>query len=462
MYAFVHFKKSDAAAAALSKPEHVIRNRVIVVKAAQKSWPSLLEQDFNSHILNVLNNDCLQEIFKHLNAFDLKSVAETCIRFNQLAKETFRLKYRHLKLRSLSNEAEKIQTLFFSFGSLIQSLEIVDNKLNYSMVRLILRDCPHLKALSLEDVAITCKWIGLQTLFARIEALTLKNVVQRRCVKNMFAKCLKLRRLTMKNCRQFNREMNQNFPNLQEVEILNSIDDNHHLYGLIRFNPTLVKLSIGRHYRTHDYRGELGVLQLIARTMPNLQSLEMNSFCRRNWEFQDRVNLRSLKVFKMNFSSTLITSMVRALAENEVPIEHFIICFGKIDKDGIQQTTELKLLTVLEFDRVYDLIDDHLIALAKGLPKLQKLYLNGWAVNLSTIGLKKMVKEANQLSVLRLKYIYTSIAIDFYDYKTILETVQKRPEKMRLVIEITGNGVKFNVPEDVLNENRATFFITEC
>lgn len=46
-----------------------------------------IEQE--SELLNILDNDCLREIFKYLTLLDLINAAEVCIRFNQHANDAF-------------------------------------------------------------------------------------------------------------------------------------------------------------------------------------------------------------------------------------------------------------------------------------------------------------------------------------------------------------------------------------
>lgn len=56
------------------------------------------EQDSESNILNALNDDCLQEIFKLLKVTDLTNVAGVCKRFNEQAKITFDFKHKRLNM----------------------------------------------------------------------------------------------------------------------------------------------------------------------------------------------------------------------------------------------------------------------------------------------------------------------------------------------------------------------------
>lgn len=73
---------------------------------------------------------------------------------------------------------------------------------------------------------------------------------------------------------------------------------------------------------------------------------------------------------------------------------------------------------------------------------------------------KKILTYANRLSLFTLKS-FEGIRINIDDYKEILETVQKRPEQVRLDIIIRTSKQQVNIPEDVLNKNRGILYIQE-
>lgn len=73
------------------------------------------------------------------------------------------------------------------------------------------------------------------------------------------------------------------------------------------------------------------------------------------------------------------------------------------------------------------LTDVHLIRLNAQLTQLQALYLEGSTVQLTTIGVKKILPLASKLSLLHLKYI-NHITINKDDYKEMLEIVKKQQQ----------------------------------
>lgn len=79
-----------------------------------------------------------------------------------------------------------------------------------------------------------------------------------------------------------------------------------------------------------------------------------------------------------------------------------------------------------------------------------------WAnYQIDKIAIKKLVKYTKKLSFLRLDPMQ-GIAIDMYDYKAMLKSVQSHPEKMKLAIKVIGKGDKVYVSEEMMNENLRT------
>lgn len=76
-FGFVQYKSPYAATAVLSKTTHRIANYTVSVKPAhEKHQPDFKEfkppkQDSPQHILNALNDDCLDHVFKQFKLLDL-------------------------------------------------------------------------------------------------------------------------------------------------------------------------------------------------------------------------------------------------------------------------------------------------------------------------------------------------------------------------------------------------------
>lgn len=472
LYGFIRFKNEDDATAVLLKPWHLIKIRVLMVRPAdqwdQLEHPLLIPPDQDSDSLDVLIDDCLQKVFTFLTVNDLANVAQTCVRFNQQAKQTFASKFKHFVLSTKRKFLADRSHLFMDFGSLLQSLEISDCRLDESLLKIISRECVQLKALSLRNISGDWEdWIVEPWPFTKLEEIKMENI-------NTFngdylddlwcpiwKHCLALKKLHLKDCCLVYGQINQKFPKLEEVYISESSFKKGDLKSFIMMNDTVLKLSIEKLNRR--FRSSI-VLDTIGETMKNLQFLEFHPKIDDLEDFdtyaQQLTNLSSLTVLKLNFNGLSIAPLTQALASKQIPIEHFAIRSGKIDENGIKSVTQLERLTVLELYKASNLTNEHLIAIAKGLPKIREFHLQGGGSNLNIIGCKKMLAHAKQLSLLTLKSIYT-IEIDDDDYKAILKSVLNRPERVRLSIEIRSNGNKVRVCDKVLQENRDTFYIDE-
>lgn len=90
-------------------------------------------QDSPQHILNVLNDDCIDEIFLRLNNLkDFLSVSQACQKFVESAKRTFPTQFKCVEINQFVNfrnrrehenlPYERVHNFFTTFGSLTKSI----------------------------------------------------------------------------------------------------------------------------------------------------------------------------------------------------------------------------------------------------------------------------------------------------------------------------------------------------
>lgn len=170
--------------------------------------------------------------------------------------------------------------------------------------------------------------------------------------------------------------------------------------------------------------------------------------------------LKSLQLLEIVLGSNPVEPLITSLVTNETPIQHLVLRNGVIDNKAVEGLLQLKQIRVLNLSTISNLTEEHLIDIAKELPKLEELYLFEVPDEIGTIAIKKVVKHAKKLSVLRLVSMQ-SIEIDVDDYKAILKNVQSRPEKTKLMIEVVSDGDKVDVPEEMMNANREWLHIDE-
>lgn len=338
------------------------------------------EQDSNSNILNVLNNDCLVTVFKKLEVFDLLNVAETCVRFNHQAKEAFRLKFKHLGL-----QPRPIDGVLNNFGSLLQSLEIACGNIN--TLQTIDRQCKQLKSLTL--FTTNCNWTDVRLIFGRLETLKLN-----RCELNNFSSIdliLQIKHLELDECEFGPRQLFFGPYHAKQFR-------HNTLHRWFTMCPLLEKLSL----RNHQSKFNSTIFRLIDENLNNLNSLEIDEqFGLRNG-FQNDVlsigNLRSLTTLVLNFNELSVAPLANALAANKIPIEHFKIIKSQFDNDAVESVTQLERLKILELVWCINWSEDHVILLAQELSNLEELQLySNQHIGYDTNRLKQLIKYANKL-----------------------------------------------------------------
>lgn len=139
-------------------------------------------QDSPQNIVNILNDDCLREIFTNLRLSEAVAVACVCKRFNQIAKEVFQWKYttKQISIDSLMHELPQlmqIECFLGIFGSLITSLK-VEFYTNSAVITMIDVYCTSLVELEMGF----CEHLISSTsrLFSRLTKLTLNDDFIRR------------------------------------------------------------------------------------------------------------------------------------------------------------------------------------------------------------------------------------------------------------------------------------------
>lgn len=448
----VEFEMSEAAATVVTSGKHQIGDCDAQVEAAAP-WQQ------PDYILNTLNDDCLRVILSKLDQIDLANAANVCIRFNGLAKSVFSTKFKQLDLTNRNYEyAEK---LLQTFGSVAYCIDIkgmnalaMANRYCSSMLKeLTLRECGYDDQLSND--------LKFDLVFSKLETLSFIDCRRLSGLNNFLSACVDLKVLRIKRCfvYEFNMPV---WPKLEEIRMRRVRGDEQFLNRIIATNSNVTKLSVIICEFSKIFRN-------VVQNLPNLVELEIKE--NRWYDTNLAADIRSLgyltalKVFKFYFNGSLLSSsssLISALTENpNISIEHLELGSARIDTIAVKAIAQMKQLKILELRDIHNLTEDHIIELTKALgPQLKKLECHSKIENLSTIGIRKMLSFATKLSLLTLKS--TTITIDEYDYKALLSTLQKRLEKIPLLIKLTwGEKNQVQVDEAILAENRDIFYIEE-
>lgn len=270
------------ALAVLSKRTHRIANyyTLTVKPAHDKHQPDYDEfkppaHDSPHHILNALNDDCLEHVFKQFGLFDLSVTADVCVRFQQHAIDAFQSKYNHAIDIDLDSEFrghhDKLEAMIRNFGPSIHSIRVqsyVIPKLNsIDIFKMINKYVPALTDLNLSDFKIAENVDSVHPLFAKLERWSLSHCSFTNGAEKLLAPCAELKR----HIEETDCCIDQTFPKLEEVNLSFSKIDDAKLKKFITLNPILEKLAI----RHNNIYPSPSIMQAIGQHLKNLIELEI-------------------------------------------------------------------------------------------------------------------------------------------------------------------------------------------
>lgn len=139
-YVFIVFENSRSAQAAVMVPTHRI-NQYSVNVDLNDSYSSFFDIDWQlvsphqespMHILNILPDECLINIFKSLEVKDLCNAADTSTKFRKIAKDTFKNRFSQVDEKTVDEMDSRTLARFLrNFGPLITTHVLNCRKLIY-------------------------------------------------------------------------------------------------------------------------------------------------------------------------------------------------------------------------------------------------------------------------------------------------------------------------------------------
>lgn len=400
--AFILFKTTRGAKAALSMKKHRINNRIVSVKEAKQCHQPDVKRSEPPN-LNTLSAECLQKVFKQLHLRDLISVAEVNVRFKRNAEEVFKSTYQttylnvfeliegddsfHPKWFQLHWLRRKFYELFEqmlrNFGPLIKSLRLEDpdpssdlfgSPLNEEkLFKLTQKYCPSLKELTLCRLGYD-EWldIELRPMFSGLEKLHLDGDVSDKFIE-LLSDCRELKHLRVDGGRA-GVWVDYKFPKLESFEITYFREYDDKQFDLFfESHGNLHTLKMEDHY-------------LYTSTIANIPKylLNLETFCFNIGEFDDEEEdptnenilqlskLKSLKNLTMKCDASSMKLLVDAFSEENTPIEHFDILDCKIDDELVRGLSKLKSMKTLKLTGC-EMAEGTLINLTQQLNEVNKL-----------------------------------------------------------------------------------------
>lgn len=407
-------------------------------------------QDSPKNILNILDDDCIEEILRRLKKLeDLLNAASACKRFRETAKS---LKWmfrsvaiedvRHIWIAATIVSAELAPTLLRNFGHLIESVEWKpkrNRERNDEMFKLIVKFCG--KTLKRLVISNYNPQFNKRNRLQALERLELYEARPKNFRLDSHLKYLRIRLSSLKQQPWFIRP----FPHLENVrfELMKLTDDM--LTKFLSFNQQLRVLQTDA-----DTLLSPMVLESIGHYSRNIETLHIHSF--NFMEFESTIinekllylnALRKLMDFWLRGELSL-ELLLNMFAENGAPIWSLGIFLTPIDTAPSFPT--IKTLNNLHIRCPHGISDDFLINLVKSQSALKTLSIINEDRTVTIQRIKKILEFGKNLT--EFEFCMYHSELDLETYNTILGLARHRVK-----VEITCSKSKVYVPEDILKAN---------
>lgn len=427
-----------------------------------------MEESLSStkNILN-LNDDCLEEVFRHLDdEMDLCAVADVCVRFRAAARAIFESKYKnyhffHCAKDSAANKLLVTSRMLRNFGANVKTIslrgECADKfKSNYQnkILELLRAYCGgSLVELNLRHFKITDEIsLVMWPVLSSLQKLSLIQCEFSELFLKMLPACApELRNLDLLSNRVIEKRkaiqldgLQQSYDKLANICFMGINDvKNIDIEELVKRNPQLKQIHI-MHCRNLDDN----IFQSIATHVPHIETLRINNLPQTNDNNAKYLGqLSSLNSLEMSaFSVSFIITGLREINAARIPLEHLSLsCFNLCGENGqfVDVVSQLKHLTTLKLISMTGSNWIDIQDICKRLNELSELYLVN-PVQLSAVDLLETVRNAEKLKMLYIgKWQLNEeekICFDVEMYLEMVEVVSQRREKVHLLISTNSFG----------------------
>lgn len=340
-------------------------------------------QDSPNHILNALNDFCIQIIFKYLdNVRDLLSIAETCTRFQENAKECYPKQFKAIRITKLLSifgvpidlhttdvPPDRLESFLSRFGHLIQFIQIDDLGISDdgTICNLIAQfSGKSLKVLE-NSMNIHSELLHMHTWssFQALEALMLRNVSLKNVCALSQLKYLCLECVVLDDYD----EILHSFRKLQTVKFIKLVGLTNSMFvEFMAKNRQLKSICIkGCSVTTAPFR-------YMAKLVPNLEHLtyldgmEISSL--------DSVylgHLQEIRYLRIDCVRHSMKPLVDLLVKNNAPIEDLVL--RKADDDYAESIPKLKFVRRLV---VSDFTNQMIMDVVKNTPSLEEINIENF------------------------------------------------------------------------------------
>lgn len=415
-------------------------------------------QDSPKHILNILNDDCIEAILRQMEWRDLFSVAATCKRFQKNARVIFRPMGMHWNIcisrRSKFIHFDQVQRLFQMFGDLISTLFLddtfyPDTKSQEEILKIIAHFCGRTLQ-RLELFKLTCDFNSLSPFTALQELKVSHSKLTGNCKVHLNIKTLRVHGavLEYKKGRPLSTWVVQTFPYL-EVAFFRYIDIKRDMLNqFLILNPQLKALDIESGRRITS-----SILQDIGHRVPNIEKFRISFCCNHRVNDFPTMNanmvhisgLSKLKILDVGVTPNYSTEiLIDSLIESNILIEDIRLRRKSFPRVMAMQSIRNLLIS--------DISNDEMIATIQNMNQLKDFRVHlctGESLDLSLI--RDVLRYGENLTFFAVWVECRKLfEVDAENYNSLLVLA-----KGRVKVEIYVDNFTLPVAKNVLDANRA-------
>lgn len=425
------------------------------------------DKESPNNILSALNDDCLLSVFRVLKMPAIRIVADVCVRFNDIAKDVFRLKYQQEEIRL---DVGMDETFFKNFGSSIKRLKF-DHEITsacsesqvFDMNTFVDKYC-----VNLTEFKFTMNGkvsVRPHRVLARITDLVVKNYStissDGHNANEIISSCpqmksLSIHHITEEKCLTKCSLPRISFQNLTRIRIENfcSISMNH-FKAFLFANPRLSDIALVR-----CSWNSFEMFQLIKENRPNIMRIQINECelesgnCKihkveiKMRDKDSEIEPSHFRIFYRFYSplGRLSPSPLPVLLEildKNVTVDELYVLGRKMCDESLEVVSKLKIISALSIS-VGNFREENMIFLLKTLPNLTQIRMTFEQKNV-TSNVTNLIKQfllcGRQLTkiliVLYARYSTASLTLDETfnenDHDYLLRVIEKR-EKVAIAI----------------------------
>lgn len=404
-------------------------------------------QDSPHHILNALDNFCIQKVLRNLdNIEDFLSAAEVCMRFQENAKACFPLQYKTICANGWDGNApyflplDRVGSFLNQFANFIPSinLDFSSEPDDHSISKIIPKFCNE----TLIELRVCARYVF------KDQECVCECMRELGRVELSFEPSLgkyhsqsQLKQLVITVGTDYN-WLAQEFPNLLAAKFntfrsYNSGLNDKILSAFLSHNHQLQNLSVENCEHVTSF-----LLRPIADHVPNLIKLKFlssNSYVQKA-DIIHLNRLQCLKSLEIDVSEFLVRSLINSLADNRVPITELIIGNSKYDLSKAIPRLKLRRLDI------HLVSEKALVDIVKNTSCLEELTVQH-PTDMTIDGIIRVLQHGINLKRFTM-FIYF-FTVDIRAYESMLKVVKGRT-KVHLILCPS----RIDVPEHILNMHR--------